>query len=189
MSVDAERVGDFGVYMHDTWNFLVQIAIAMSILYKNLGLALIATLIATIIVLVAIIPLAKLYEKFQEKLMESKDRRMKATSELLRNMRTLKLQGWEMKFLSKINELRKIEGRWLKKLVYTSVMASFVFWGAPTFISVVTFGACILMGIPLESGKILSSLATFRILQELKLKCLLIELHGSFVLTTCSLML
>ncbi|KAB1199140.1 ABC transporter C family member 3 [Morella rubra] len=41
--------------------------------------------------------------------MESKDRRMKATSEILRNMRILKLKGWEMKFLPKIVELRKTE--------------------------------------------------------------------------------
>jgi len=166
MSVDAERIGDFAWYMHDPWMVLLQVAIALLILYKNLGLASIATLIATIVVMLANVPLGKLQEKFQEKIMESKDKRMKATSEILRNMRILKLQGWEMKFLSKINELRKTEEGWLKKFVYTSAMTSFVFWGAPTFVSVVTFGACILIGIPLESGKILSALATFRILQE-----------------------
>ncbi|KAI9102353.1 hypothetical protein K1719_023555 [Acacia pycnantha] len=105
-------------------------------------------------------------EKFQDKLMESKDRRMKATSEILRNMRILKLQGWEMKFLSKVIELRKTEEGWLKKYFYTSAITTFVFLGAPTFVSVATFGTCALMGIPLESGKILSALATFRILQE-----------------------
>ena len=107
-----------------------------------------------------------LQEKFQKKLMESKDTRMKATSEILRNMRILKLQGWEIKFLSKITELRKNEQGWLKKYVYTAAVTTFVFWGSPTFVSVVTFGTCMLIGIPLESGKILSALATFRILQE-----------------------
>ncbi|KAB1199139.1 ABC transporter C family member 3 [Morella rubra] len=97
--------------------------------------------------------------------MESKDRRMKATSEILRNMRILKLQGWEMKFLSKIVELRKTETGWLRKLVYTSALTTFAFWGASTFVSVATFGACTLMGIPLESGKILSAIATVDILQ------------------------
>ncbi|KAK7839018.1 abc transporter c family member 3 [Quercus suber] len=63
-------------------------------------------------------------------------------------------------------ELRTTEVGWLKKHVYTLAMTSFVFWGAPTFVSVVTFGSCMLMGIPLESGKILSALAMFRILQE-----------------------
>lgn len=98
--------------------------------------------------------------------MESKDRRMKATSEVLRNMRILKLQAWEMKFLSRILDLRTTEAGWLMKYVYTSAMTTFVFWVAPTFVSVTTFGAAMLMGIPLESGKILSALATFRILQE-----------------------
>ncbi|ONI13655.1 hypothetical protein PRUPE_4G235100 [Prunus persica] len=166
MTVDAERVGDFSWFMHDPWMVILQVGLALVILYINLGLAAIATLVATIIVMLANVPLGSLQEKFQEKLMESKDKRMKATSEVLRNMRILKLQAWEMKFLSKINELRKTEAGWLRKFVYTSAMTSFVFWGAPTFVSVVTFVACMLLGIPLESGKILSALATFRILQE-----------------------
>ncbi|KAL4618714.1 hypothetical protein ACB092_06G030900 [Castanea dentata] len=166
MTVDADRIGDFSWYMHETWMVLVQIVIALLLLYRNVGLASIAALIATVFVMLANVPLGKLQEKFQDKIMESKDKRMKATSEILRNMRILKLQGWEMKFLAKIMEFRKTEAGWLKKYVYTSAMTSFVFWGAPTFVSVVTFGACMLMGIPLESGKILSALATFRILQE-----------------------
>uniref|UniRef100_A0A2N9EG28 ABC-type xenobiotic transporter n=1 Tax=Fagus sylvatica TaxID=28930 RepID=A0A2N9EG28_FAGSY len=166
MTVDAERIGDFGWFMHDPWMVLVQVAIALLILYKNLGLASIAALVATVLVMLANYPLGKLEEKFQDKIMESKDRRMKATSEILRNMRILKLQGWEMKFLSKITKLRETEAGWLKRYVYSMAMTTFIFWGAPTFVSVITFGACILMGIPLESGKILSALATFRILQQ-----------------------
>ncbi|KAL5700037.1 Canalicular multispecific organic anion transporter 2 [Ranunculus cassubicifolius] len=166
MTVDAERIGDFSWYLHDLWMVPLQVILALLILYKSLGLASVAAFFATIIVMLANIPLGKLQESFQEKLMASKDGRMKKTSEILRNMRILKLQGWEMKFLSKVIDLRKNEEGWLRKYVYTSAMTTFVFWGAPTFISVVTFGTCILMGIPLESGKILSALATFRILQE-----------------------
>ncbi|KHN43880.1 ABC transporter C family member 3 [Glycine soja] len=166
MTVDAERVGVFSWYMHDLWMVALQVTLALLILYKNLGLASIAAFVATVAIMLANVPLGSLQEKFQKKLMESKDTRMKATSEILRNMRILKLQGWEMKFLSKITELRKNEQGWLKKYVYTAAVTTFVFWGSPTFVSVVTFGTCMLMGIPLESGKILSALATFRILQE-----------------------
>ncbi|GMN63550.1 hypothetical protein TIFTF001_032620 [Ficus carica] len=166
MTVDAERIGDFTWYMHDPWMVILQVGLALLILYKNLGLAAISTFVATVLVMLANLPLGKLQEKYQDKLMASKDVRMKTTSEILRNMRILKLQGWEMKFLSKIIELRKTEAGWLRKYLYTSAMTSFVFWGAPTFVSVVTFGTCMLLGIPLDSGKILSALATFRILQE-----------------------
>ncbi|TYH46432.1 hypothetical protein ES332_D11G335200v1 [Gossypium tomentosum] len=166
MTVDAERVGDFSWYMHDPWMVVLQVALALLILYKTLGLASIAAFVATVLVMLANIPLGKMLEKFQDKLMESKDTRMKATSEILRNMRILKLQGWEMKFLSRIVGLRSVEEGWLKRFVYTNAMTAFVFWVAPSFVSVVTFGACMFLGVPLESGKILSALATFRILQE-----------------------
>nr|KYP56392.1 ABC transporter C family member 3 [Cajanus cajan] len=166
MTVDAKRVGAFCWYMHDLWMVVLQVTLALLILYKNLGLASIAALVTTVVVMLANAPLGSLGEKYQNKLMESKDTRMKATSEILRNMRILKLQGWEMKFLSKITELRKTEQGWLKKYVYTAAITTFVFWGAPTLVSVVTFGTCMLLGIPLESGRILSALATFRILQE-----------------------
>ncbi|PPD67151.1 hypothetical protein GOBAR_DD35968 [Gossypium barbadense] len=166
MIVDAERVGDFSWYMHDPWMVALQVALALLILYKALGLASIAAFIANVLVMLANIPLRKMLEKFQYRLMESKDTRMKATSEILRNMRILKLQGWEMKFLSKIFGLRRVEEGWLKCFVYTNAMIDSVFLFAPTFVSVATFGACMFLGVPLESGKILSALAIFRILQE-----------------------
>nr|QVT92372.1 ABC transporter [Salvia miltiorrhiza] len=166
MSVDAERIGDFGWFMHDPWMVVLQVALALLILYRDLGLASVVALVATVLVMLANVPLGKLQEKFQDELMKSKDKRMKATSEVLRNMRILKLQAWELKFLSKIQGLRSVETSWLGKYLYTLATTTFVFWVAPTFVSVVTFGACMLMGIPLESGKILSALATFRILQE-----------------------
>ncbi|KAF3445376.1 hypothetical protein FNV43_RR10552 [Rhamnella rubrinervis] len=166
MTVDAERIGDFSWYLHEPWMILVQVALALLILYINLGLAAIAAFVATVIVMLFNVPLGKWEEKSQEKLMESKDKRMKATSEVLRNMRILKLQAWEMKFLSRILELRKVEASWLKKFVYTRAVTVFFFWVAPTFVSAVSFATCVLLGIPLESGKILSALATFRILQE-----------------------
>lgn len=166
MTVDAEKVGEFSWHLHDLWLVVLQVIVALLILYRNLGLASVSGLVAILIVMWANIPLSSIQEKFHNKLMESKDARMKTTSEILRNMRILKLQGWEMKFLSNITQLRKIEQDWLKKVMYTLAMIIFVFWCAPAFVSVVTFGTCILVGIPLESGKILSTLATFQILQE-----------------------
>jgi len=166
MTVDAETVASFSWYMHDLWIVALQVTLALLILYKNFGLASVSAFVTTIIVMLATLPSGSLQEKLQNKLMESKDTRMKTTSEILRNMRVLKLQGWEMKFLSKITELRDAEQGWLKKYLYTSAVTTFVLWGTPILVSVVTFGTCMLTGIPLESGKVLSALATFRMLQR-----------------------
>ncbi|XP_042487487.1 ABC transporter C family member 3-like [Macadamia integrifolia] len=165
MSVDVERISVFSWYMHNVWRVPVQFVLALLFLYNSFGLSSFGAFIAIIIFSLANGPLAKLQEKFQGELMDSKDRRMKVTSEALRNMRILKLQGWEMKFLANIIELRNVETRWLKKLLYSSAMISFVYLSGPMFVSMATFGFCMLMGNTLGSGKILSALATFEILQ------------------------
>ncbi|KAH6829328.1 hypothetical protein C2S53_011552 [Perilla frutescens var. hirtella] len=102
--------------------------------------------------------------------MKSKDERMKVTSKVLKNMRILKLQDWEMKFLSKIQDLRSVEAGWLQRYLYASAATVFVFWRASAFNSIVIFGACMLMGIPIESGKILSALAILSIASFLSLE-------------------
>ncbi|XP_042475794.1 ABC transporter C family member 3-like isoform X2 [Macadamia integrifolia] len=165
MTVDVERIGFFSWYLHDIWRVPLQVVLALLILYTRLGLASLVAFVTTMILMLVNIPLGKLQEKFQGELMDSKDKRMKVTSEVLRNMRILKLQAWEMKFLAKIIELRNFETKWLKKLLYTSAITAFIYLSAPMFVSVVTFGFCILMRMPLDSGKILSALATFQILQ------------------------
>ncbi|XP_064965482.1 ABC transporter C family member 3-like isoform X6 [Musa acuminata AAA Group] len=144
----------------------VNVILALLILYPQTGLASLIGLAATFIVMLINVPIAKLEQNYTEKIMESKDRRMKATTEILRNMRILKLQAWEMKFLSKIMELRKNEISWLWKIAYVSAAAIFLVSCSSIFVAVVAFGACILLRIPLGTGKVLTALATFRTLQN-----------------------
>ena len=59
--------------------------------------------------------------------MESKDERMKATSEILRTMKILKLQAWEMRYLEKLEDLRKIEYSWLQKSIKIRSITPFIF--------------------------------------------------------------
>ncbi|KAL8209914.1 hypothetical protein R6Q57_006646 [Mikania cordata] len=166
MAVDADRISDFSKYMHSTWLIIVQVGLALAILYKNIGISSLATLVATVVVMISNIPLGSLQEKFQEKLMQCKDKRMKTTSEILKNMRILKLYGWEMKFLSRIDDIRSDEARWLYDFLFTMAVICCAFWVAPTFVAIATFATCMLVGNPLDSGKVLSALATFKNLQE-----------------------
>ncbi|KAK7340587.1 hypothetical protein VNO77_21294 [Canavalia gladiata] len=165
MTVDAARIGELCWYLHVPWMSVLQIALALLILYRNVGVASMAAFAATVMVILLNLPVASLQEKFQVKIMEFKDKRMKATTEILKNMKILKLQAWEMKFLSKVFQIRKTEEIWLKKFLVSTLISRFVLFNAPSIIAVITFGACVLIGIPLESGKILSALATFGTLQ------------------------
>lgn len=166
MAVDVQRVGDYAWYLHDIWMLPLQIILALAILYKNVGIASVATLIATIISIVVTVPLAKVQEEYQDKLMAAKDERMRKTSECLRNMRILKLQAWEDRYRQKLEEMRGVEFKWLRKALYSQACITFIFWSSPIFVAAVTFGTSILLGSQLTAGAVLSALATFRILQE-----------------------
>nr|XP_023872873.1 putative ABC transporter C family member 15 [Quercus suber]POE85287.1 abc transporter c family member 3 [Quercus suber] len=167
INVDAERIGDFCWYIHGVWLLPVQVILALIILYRNLGAApSIAALFATVLVMVCNTPLANMQERLHSKIMEAKDSRIKVTSETLKSMRVLKLHSWEPSFLKKLLHLRETERSWLKKYLYSCSAVAFLFWASPTFVSVVTFGVCIVLKTPLTTGTVLSALATFRILQE-----------------------
>ncbi|KAL2456188.1 ABC transporter C family member 5 [Forsythia ovata] len=166
MAVDVQRVGDYSWYLHDIWMLPLQIVLALAILYKNVGIASVATLVATIISIVATVPLARVQEDYQDNLMSAKDERMRKTSECLRNMRVLKSQAWEERYRAKLEEMRSVEFKYLRKALYSQAFITFIFWSSPIFVSAITFGTSILLGGKLTAGSVLSALATFRILQE-----------------------
>ncbi|XP_022867972.1 ABC transporter C family member 5-like, partial [Olea europaea var. sylvestris] len=119
MAVDVQRVGDYSWYLHDIWMLPLQIVLALAILYKNVGIASAATLVATIISIVATVPLARVQEDYQDKLMSAKDERMRKTSECLGNMRILKLQAWEERYRALLEDMRSVEFKYLRKALYS----------------------------------------------------------------------
>ncbi|XLR07681.1 hypothetical protein S83_035619 [Arachis hypogaea] len=167
VNVDVERIGDFCWYIHGVWLIPVQVSLGLVILYINLGfLPSISALAVTILVMVCNTPLANMQEKLHSKIMEAKDTRIKMTSEIMKNIRILKLHSWESTFLQKLLQLRDTEKSWLQKYLYTHSAVATLFWTSPTLVSVVTFGICILVNTELTAATVLSALATFRILQE-----------------------
>lgn len=165
MSVDVQRISDFYEFLHELWLMPIQICLALIILYKNLGIASLAAFGATAFALIANLPLSTAMDKLQDKIMMAKDERMKATSEVLRGMKVLKLQAWEMKYLKKLENLRKVEQGWIFRYLYTRSAVVSLYWWAPTIIGIASFSTSVLIGIPLTAGRVLSALATFRILQ------------------------
>jgi len=166
MNVDIQRITDVIWYLNITFMLPIQVTLAMYILYKNLGLGCLAGIAGMATIMLCSLPITRTQEKFQKKMMKAKDERMKAMSEFLRNMKVLKLQAWDTQYLHKLEALRKNEYDWLWKFLRLEAISSFILWEASTIISVVTFGSCTLMGIPLTAGRVLSALATFRMLKD-----------------------
>ncbi|GFP81057.1 ABC transporter c family member 10 [Phtheirospermum japonicum] len=166
VTVDAYRIGEFPFWFHQIWTTSLQLCFAIVILFQSVGPATIAAMVVIILTVLCNMPLAKLQHKFQTKLMDAQDERLKAMSEALGNMKVLKLYAWETHFMRVIENLRKIEDQWLKAVQVRRAYNSFLFWSSPVLVSAATFGACYVLDVELSSSNVFTFVATLRLVQD-----------------------
>ncbi|KQK19501.2 hypothetical protein BRADI_1g48670v3 [Brachypodium distachyon] len=166
VTVDAYRIGEFPYWFHQTWTTSVQLCLALVILYNAVGAAMVSSLVVIIVTVLCNAPLARLQHKFQSKLMEAQDVRLKAMSESLVHMKVLKLYAWEAHFKKVIEGLREVEYKWLSAFQLRRAYNSFLFWSSPVLVSAATFLTCYLLNIPLDASNVFTFVATLRLVQE-----------------------
>ncbi|KAL6639948.1 hypothetical protein ACP70R_022258 [Stipagrostis hirtigluma subsp. patula] len=164
--VDAYRIGEFPYWFHQTWTIIVQLSIALVILYNEVGLAMIASLAVIIFTVLCNTPLAKLQHKFQSKFMEAQDMRLKSMFQSLTHMKILKLYAWESHFKKVIEGLREREYKWLSAFQLMKAYNRVLFWSSPILVSSATFLTCYLLKIPLDASNVFTFLSTMRLVQD-----------------------
>ncbi|KAL7054621.1 hypothetical protein AAHC03_025968 [Spirometra sp. Aus1] len=118
LTVDVDRLLEVLTYIHVTWTALIQFTIAVSMLWAQLGVSMLAGLA----VMVLFFPLNGivmwLTQKFEAKEMVWKDERMKCLTETLSGIKILKLYAWEEAFENLVTKLRNAE---LRQLLFGSI--------------------------------------------------------------------
>ncbi|CAL9030299.1 unnamed protein product [Prunus brigantina] len=166
VTVDAYRIGEFPYWFHQMWTTSLQLCLSLLIIYFSVGLAIVSALIVLILSVLASSPLAKLQHEYQTKFMVAQNRRLKAISEALSNMKILKLYSWETKFKNVIEGLRADELKLISQVLSQKGYHLAVFWSSPILVSAVTFWTCYLLGFELSASNVFTFLATLRNVQE-----------------------
>ncbi|MBA0824858.1 hypothetical protein Goarm_021496 [Gossypium armourianum] len=166
VTIDANRIGEFPYWFHQIWATSVQFCLALFIVYSSVGLATFAALAAIILIVVASYPLTKLQLECYKKIMSAQDKRLKAITEALGNMKLLKLHAWETHFKKVIESLRKDEFKWIIGILSQKGYQLVLFWSSPIVVPAVTFWTCYLLGITLNASNVFTFLASLRIVQE-----------------------
>ncbi|KAK6461643.1 P-loop containing nucleoside triphosphate hydrolase protein [Scheffersomyces coipomensis] len=140
MSVDVQRLQDLVQNLQVIWSGPFQIFLCLYSLHGLIG----NSMWAGVFIMIIMIPLNAVIARYQKKLqktqMKNKDERSRLISEILNNIKSLKLYGWEHPYLERLNHVRnEKELANLKKMGIFSAFSNFTWSLAPFLVSCSTF--------------------------------------------------
>lgn len=166
MAVDTERLQDLTQYGQMLWSAPFQITLCMISLYQLVGLSMLAGVGAMILMIPVNGLIARLMKRLQKEQMKNKDSRTRLTTEILNNMKSIKLYAWSTAFMNKLNHIRNDqELKTLRKIGASQAFANFTWSTTPFLVSCSTFAVFVLTGDqPLTTEIVFPALTLFNLL-------------------------
>ncbi|KAJ0759636.1 putative ABC-type xenobiotic transporter [Helianthus annuus] len=167
IAIDAYRMGEFPMWFHLGWSCSLQLFLSIAVLFSVVGLGVLPGLVPLIVCALLNFPFAKAMQKSQLNFMVAQDKRLRSTSEILNNMKVIKLQSWEEKFKKIVESFRETEVHWLRETQLKRAYGTVLYWMSPTLVSSVVFFGCVLLkSAPLDAATIFTILAALRTMSE-----------------------
>lgn len=166
MSVDVQKLQDLTQWCHLIWSGPLQIIFCLASLYNLLGNSMWVGVIILVIMIPANSYIMKIQKRLQKSQMKFKDERTRVISEILNNIKSLKLYAWEGPYKKKLEHVRNDkELKNLTKLGCFMALSSFQFNIVPFLVSCSTFAVFVYTeDKPLTTDLVFPALTLFNLL-------------------------
>ena len=167
MSADIERLASGLRYMHDAWASIIEICIALYLLYKELGIAGIAPIVIAMACAIFAVILSAMSRNRQKIWLEAIEARVDATSKMLGSMKGVKMRGLTTKLFSIIQSMKEDEIRKSQKFRELLIGAAAVAYSNGAIAPVISFAIYSVGGSGvLTTEKAFYALTLFALLNE-----------------------
>ncbi len=166
MAVDTQRLQDLTQFGQQLWSAPFQITLCMISLYQLVGVS----MFAGVGVMILMIPIngfiARISKTLQKRQMKNKDARTRLMTEILNNMKSIKLYAWGQAFMNKLTFIRNDqELHTLRKIGAVTAIANFTWSTTPFFVSCSTFAVFVATNDkPLSTDIVFPALTLFNLL-------------------------
>ncbi|KAL8722266.1 MAG: hypothetical protein Q9225_001213 [Loekoesia sp. 1 TL-2023] len=172
MSADIERITNGWQTMHECWANVVEVAVAIYLLERQLGVACVIPLGVAIVSFLGSVFVMNLVVQRQALWLEAIERRISATATMLGSMKRVKMCGLTDTLFESLHNLRIRELKISKKFRRLLIGSMFFAYTTPVIAPVLTFTVFALValrsngGTTLDTSRVFTSLSLFALLAE-----------------------
>jgi ATP-binding cassette subfamily C (CFTR/MRP) protein 1 len=166
MAVDTQRISDLSRQGHQLWSSPFQIILCMASLFHLLGWVGLAGVVVMAVMVPVNIYIARIMKRFQHVQMKNKDERTRVTTEILNNIKSIKLYSWTSAFADKLAHIRNDkELKTLRKIGGAQAASRFCWNTTPFLVSCATFTLYVVVNkAPLSVDLVFPALTLFNLL-------------------------
>lgn len=165
MQVDVDRASGAMTQLHNLWALPIQVVVAFALLYSQVKLA----FLVGVLLIVVMVPVnARIADRIggaTARLMVHKDARLGLVSEALRNMKGLKMHGWERLLFGRAAGEREGELHHLATQKYLDALCVFMWAAMPVLVPFATFvTSAVVFGQSLTAPQVFTTMALLNML-------------------------
>ncbi|KAF9323833.1 hypothetical protein BG006_001111 [Podila minutissima] len=169
MSTDVDKVVAFFRVIHYFWSCIIELIITIALLYAEIKYAMFASLGVIILILIYTAIVSPKIGMWQKKFMKSSDVRIKLITELVNNIKSIKLYAWETFFAERISSTRIEQLNHLRKFYCWVISVSALLntiTPLSTFVALSVYSAIATAEEPLDIRRIFTTITLINMLQE-----------------------